>query len=207
MSPEAEANLRESFERVHAGLDGAHRVAILEDGVGFKTLSVPPEDAQFLETRKYTVTDIARAFGVPPSMIGDLERATYSNVEQQSMNFVQHSLRPLLVRFEQEFNRKLFTRGRGFFCEHSLDALLRGDLATRYGAYSTGLAGGFLSVNDVRRYENLNPLGPEGDAHLVGVNMQTLEQASKGRPEPDPKPFGGDDDNEDGNDDGDPGAD
>jgi HK97 family phage portal protein len=185
LSETAAENLRDSFDRIYAGLGNVHRTAILEEGATYKRIGVTPEEAQFLETRKFTVTDVARVFRVPPHMIGDLEHGTFSNIEHESLNFVVHSIRPWLVRFEQEYNRKLFPTGR-YFAEHNIDGLLRGDAASRMTAYSTGIQNGIYSVNDVRRLENMNPIGPEGDEHYIGQNMQTLADALL---PPEPPPF------------------
>jgi hypothetical protein len=128
----------------------------------FNALSMPLADAQYLETRKFQVNDIARIFRIPPHMIGDLERATFSNIEQQSIGFVQHTILPWITRWEQELNRKLFAhstvlKGR-YFVRFNLAGLLRGDLNSRYRAYAIGRQWGWLSANDVRELEDLNPI-------------------------------------------------
>jgi hypothetical protein len=162
-------------------LDNAHRIAILEEGMKVHEIGIPPEDAQFLETRKFQVTDIARIYRIPPHMIGDLEKATFSNIEHQSIDFVVHSLRPWLVRWERRINNQLVAvneRGK-IFAEFLVDGLLRGDIASRYQAYAIGRQNGWLSANDVRAFENLNPI-EGGDVYLVPLNMVpagTSEQA------------------------------
>lgn len=182
LSEEALKRLRESFENMHQGLSRAHRIAILEEGMSYKQIGIPPEDAQFLETRKFQVTEIARIFRVPPHMIGDLERATFSNIEHQSIEFVVHSLRPWLVRWEQAINWKLFTPSerQQFFAEFLVDGLLRGDIRSRYEAYAIGRQWGWLSANDVRELENLNPV-EGGDVYLSPMNMVPATQIGQSK--------------------------
>lgn len=147
--------------------------AVLSGGMKWQQITIPPEDAQFLETRRFQVTEIARIFRVPPHMIGDLERATFSNIEHQGIDFVTYSLRPWLVRWEQELNRKLLTENqtRNHFFEFNVDGLLRGDTKSRYEAYSIGRQWGWLSANDVRRLENMDPV-EGGDIYLIPMNME-----------------------------------
>lgn len=178
LSLEAQKNLQRTWEAAHSGEGNRQRIAVLMEGMKFSAMTIPPEDAQFLETRKFQVNEIARLFRIPPHMIGDLDKATFSNIEHQGLEFVTHTLRPWLVRWEQELNRKMFTqaqRGR-YFAEHSIDGLLRGDIASRYSAYATGRNWGWLSVNDIRKRENLNPI-PEGDGYLQPLNMTDLGAA------------------------------
>lgn len=174
LSPEAAKRLKESWEAAHSGLSYAHRVAVLEEGVEWQSIGIPPEDAQYLETRKFQVNEIARLFRVPPHLIGDLDRATFSNIEQQSIEFVVHCIRPWLVRFEQSAWRDLLTESERetLFCEHLVDGLLRGDIESRYRAYAIGRQWGWLSVDEIRARENMNPL-PEGAGkeYLVPLNM------------------------------------
>lgn len=186
----ARKNLEESWV---GGLDQAHRVRILEEGMTFRALSVPPETAQFLETRKFQVVEVARAFGVPPHLLAELERATFSNIEQQSIEFVRYSLRPWAVRLEKRANRLLATaeRAAGYYTHHNLDALMRGDLKSRYDAYAVGRQWGWLSANDVNALEDRNPI-PDGDVYLVPTNMVPADMLEEfyGAPQ-DPPPGGG----------------
>ena len=168
LTPETAERLRSSWASIHQGLSNAHRVAVLEEGLTWKQLSVSPEDAQFLETRKLQKNEVATMFNIPPHMIGDLEKATFSNIEHQGINFVVHTIRPWLVRWEQEINRKLFPGDA--FAEHTVDGLLRGDIKSRYDAYAVGRQWGWLSVNDVRRLENYNDVDG-GDLYLTPMNM------------------------------------
>ena len=174
LDPKARAKIAEAWEAAHQGVERAGRVAVLGLGASFTATTIPPEDAQFLETRRFQVGEIARIFRVPPHMLADLERATFSNVEHLGLEFVMHSLRPWLVRWEQELNRKLFgTAGTaGLYCEHAVDGLLRGDQASRFNAYAVGRQWGWLSADDVRAFENLPPLADgAGSVYLQPLNM------------------------------------
>jgi HK97 family phage portal protein len=180
--------LREQWQSIYGGTANAHKTAVIPGGGTFNKITIPNNEAQFLESRKFQITDIARWFRVPPHMIGDLERATFSNIEHQSLEFVQHCIRPWLVRWEQELNRKLFppvpvALGQGdeivtgpspFYAEFNVDGLLRGDLKTRSDYYVKARQWGWLSVNDIRRKENLPPVDG-GDVYLSPLNMQPLD--------------------------------
>lgn len=173
--------LKASWAAAHQGLTNSQRVAILEEGMEWQSIGVPPEDSQFLETRKFQVNEISRIFRVPPHMLADLERATFSNIEHQGIEFVVHTLRPWLVRWEQTLLAKLFgVRGRNF-AEFLVDGLLRGDIVSRYNAYAVGRNGGWLSSDDIRDMENMNPLGPEkgGDIYLVPLNMVPADKVGE----------------------------
>ena len=188
LSDEAHKRLRESWETRHQGLSASHRVAILEEGLTIEQLGIPPDAAQFLATRKFQLNEIARLYRIPPHMLADLERATFSNVELQSLDFVIHTLRPWLVRWEQGINTRLLSeRDRvAYFGEFLVEGLLRGDITSRYAAYSTGRQNGWLSANDVRDLENMNPI-PGGDQYLVPLNMVPAGSAGQfGSTEPGP---------------------
>lgn len=164
--------LRDGWNEIHQGPKRAGGVAVLEPGMAYEKIGIPPEDSQFLETRKFQVTEIARWFRVPPHMLADLEKATFSNIEHQGLEYVVHTLRPWLVRIEQEAMRQLLPpeiRGP-YYYEHLVDGFLRGDIANRYKAYSIGRQWGWLSVNDIRRLENMNAIDG-GDEYLVPLNM------------------------------------
>jgi HK97 family phage portal protein len=178
LTQEAYEKLRDSWEDRHKGLSQAHRTAILEEGLEFQEIGLAPEAAQFLETRKFQNTEIARFYRIPPHMLADLERATFSNIEHQSLEFVIHTMRPWLVRWEQELNRTVIAEGeRGeIFVEFLVDGLLRGDIANRYTAYAQGRQNGWLSANDIREKENMNPVAG-GDVLLVPLNMIPASEA------------------------------
>lgn len=172
LSDPARTNLRQSWNEMHRGLNNTHRIAILEEGMKYQQIGIPPEDAQFLETRKFQVTDIARIYRIPPHMIADLEKATFSNIEHQSIEFVVHAIRPWVVRWEQTMNWKLLTpkERKKFRIEFVIEGLLRGDTKSRYEAYAVGRQNGWLSPNDILELENMNPI-PGGDKYLVPLNM------------------------------------
>jgi HK97 family phage portal protein len=164
--------MRASWEDAHRGLNNAHRVAILEEGVEWKQVGLPPEDAQFLQTREFQVQETTRIFRMPPHKVGDLSRATFSNIEEQAIEYVSDTLRPWAVRWDQQANKDLVMpseKGR-IFCEHLMDALLRGKTLERFQAYQLGLQNGVYSANEVREFENRNPV-EGGDVHLQMANM------------------------------------
>jgi HK97 family phage portal protein len=172
LGPEAFENLKTSWAETHQGLENSHRIAILEEGLKYQQVGIPPEDAQFLETRKFQLAEIARIFRIPPHMIADLEKATFSNIEHQSIEYVTHSLRPWLVRWEQRLNQRLLTEAeqKEYYFEFLVDGLLRGDIQSRYQAYAIGKQWGWLSTNDVREIENMNDVDG-GDDYWVPMNM------------------------------------
>ncbi len=165
------------------GLSQAHRIAILEEGMEIHEVGIPPEDAQFLQTRKFQVTEIARIFRVPPHMLADLEKATFSNIEHLGLEFVQHTLRPWLVRWEQAIYRDLLTpkERQSYLAEHLVDALLRGDIKSRNEAYAIGRQNGWWSANDIRKMKNQNPIAG-GDVYLVPLNMVPADQLTMNQP-------------------------
>ncbi len=170
--------LRESWDAAYGGSGNANRVAVIEEGMTFTPISIPNNEAQFLETRKFQVEEICRIYRVPPHMIGDLEHATFSNIEHQSIDFAVHCIRPWLVRIEQSINRALFSekeKGR-YYCQFNLDGLMRGSYKERMEGYAIGRQNGFLSANDIRRLENQNPIPASegGDAYLVNGNMLAI---------------------------------
>lgn len=178
LTEEAQKRLVDSWNVTHQGADKAHRIRVAEEGMKFNSISIPPEESQFLETREFTVPEICRWFRMPPHKVQDLRRATFSNIEQQSLEYVTDALQIWMVRWEQEAWRKLLTeaeRAQGYFVEHVAEGLLRGDIKTRYEAYAQGRQWGWLSVNEIRRLENMNPV-EEGDQYLVPMNMTTPEK-------------------------------
>lgn len=190
LSQEAANRLRDSWNLAHQGLDASHRVAVLEEGVSWQQIGIAPEDSQFLETRRFQTTEICRLFRVPPHMVQDLERATFTNIEHQSLDFVVHTLRPWLVRIEQALLRDLFNgpEDRQYYAEFLVDGLLRGDLSSRYTAYATARNWGWLSANDIREIENLNPV-QDGDVYLQPLNMVPAGTEPE-EPEEDPEDDG-----------------
>lgn len=189
MSKTAIARLRESWDAAHKGLTNSHRVAILEGGVTWKQTSISQKDAEYVLGQKFTIAQIARIYRVPLHMIGELDKATFSNIEHQGIEFTTHTIRPWCVRWEQTSQRDLYARqpgARSHYSEHNLEGLMRGSTVDRYNAYHVSLQDGWQSINEVRERENLNPV-EGGDDLRVPVNMQTLDQALK-PPEPEPAP-------------------
>ncbi len=176
------ANLKKSWAEMHQGLSNAHRIAILEEGLSYKQVSIPPENAQFLESRKFQLNEIARLLHIPPHMLADLDRATFSNIEHQGIEYVTYTLTPWLVRWEQTCTRKLLLpfEKQIFFFEFLVDALLRGDAASRGTFYRELFYLGAMSPNDIREKENMNPIPDEnGDKYFTQLNMVPLELAGK----------------------------
>lgn len=172
--------MQASWEESHKSWGKKKRMAILEEGATFQALSIPPDDAQFLETRKFTVNEIARIFRIPPHMIADLEHATFSNIEHQAIEFVVHSIRPWLVRWEQAISGQLLSPvdQKAYFVEFLVDALLRGDATTRWTAYRTAREIGVLSANEIRAMENMNPI-KDGDMYFVPMNWVPADLAEE----------------------------
>lgn len=172
--------LSESWQAAYGG-ENSGKTAVLEEGVEYQQLSVNQNDAQFLETRKFQIAEIARIFRVPLHMLNELDRATFSNITQQSLEFITYTLTPYLVRLEQGFNKALFTSAERekYFVKFNVDGFLRGDYETRMRGYSQALQSGILSVNEVRSLEDLNsiPVEAGGDYHLVNGNLAKLEDA------------------------------
>ncbi len=170
------ARIRESWNAVYQGSGNAHRVAVLEEGMKFQPIGIPPEQAQFLETRKFQTEEICRIFRVPPHLVANLDKATFSNIEHQSISFVVHTIRPWLVRLEQGMNKALLSKSEKgqYFVGFVVDGLLRGDYASRMQGYAVGIQNGFLSPNDVRALENMNSI-EHGDVYAMNGNMLKLE--------------------------------
>jgi HK97 family phage portal protein len=173
--------VRESWNAVYQGSSNAHRVAVLEEGMKFQAIGIPPEQAQFLETRKFQINEIARIFRVPPHMLADLEKSSFSNIEQQSLEFVKYTLDPWVIRWEMAIQKALFlpSEKKQYFVKFNLDGLLRGDYQSRMSGYATGRQNGWLSSNDIRELENMNPIPTElgGDLYLINGNLTKLQDA------------------------------
>lgn len=173
------ARVRDSWNSVYQGSSNSHKVAVLEEGMKFQAIGIPPEQAQFLETRKFQTEEICRIFRVPPHLVASLDRATFSNIEHQSISFVVHTIRPWLVRVEQSINKALFTEAerKEYFVSFIVEGLLRGDYNSRMQGYATGIQNGFMSPNDVRSLENMNPISEEegGNTYMVNGNMLKLK--------------------------------
>ena len=175
------AKIRESWNQTFSGSQNAGKVAVLEEGMHYTPISISPEQAQFLETRKFQINEIARIFRVPPHMVGDLEKSSFSNIEQQSLEFVKYTLDPWVSRWEQSMVRSLLTpeEKKQYFVKFNLDGLLRGDYQSRMNGYAIGRQNGWMSANDIRSLENLDLIPEEkgGDLYLINGNMTKLEDA------------------------------
>lgn len=175
LSDDARGRLRQDFERLHQGVNNSHRVAILEEGMKWDALGVPPDDAQFLQTRQFQLQEIARWFNIP---VGKLrgQGASYASMEAENLVFLTETLRPWLIRIEQEIYAKLLNSiERRIYCaEHRIDDLLRADQSARYNAYAIGRNWGWLSVNEIRAKEGLDPIAG-GDEYLQPLNMQPIQ--------------------------------
>jgi len=175
------SKVRESWNDLFKGSGNANKVAVLEEGMTYKQIGIPPNEAQFLETRKYQTEEICRIYRVPPHLVADLDKATFSNIEHQSISFVVHTIRPWLVRLEQAMNKALLypAERQRYFIEFNVDGLLRGDYESRMRGYATARQNGWMSANDIRRLENMNLIPKEegGDLYLINGNMTKLEDA------------------------------
>lgn len=185
---EAAERLRESWERMHRGPDRAHRTAVLPNGVKAHELSGSNESAQMLESRQFGVIEVCRIFRCAPHMIQDLTRSSFNNIEVQSVEHVQYCLLPHLKRWEAAISRDLIVDDETYFAEHNVAGLLRGDNASRAAYFVSAIQNGWMSINEVRELENLNPLGAEGDKHFIQLNMTTLDKAGEAAPAPAAEP-------------------
>lgn len=177
------AFLREQFEERYSGLANSHRPIVLYNGLKIDRIPMPLEDVQFLEQYKLNQTQICGLYRVPPHLIGNLDRATFSNIEHQGIEYVVFSMLPLISRFEQTINWKLFTpkeREQGYYVKFNVDALLRGDTKARAEALSIKRQNGIINANEWRELDDENPIpGVAGEAYLVNGNMIATETAAK----------------------------
>lgn len=175
------SRVRDSWQATFGGSRNSNKIAVLEEGMKYTPISISPEQAQFLETRKFQLNEIARIFRVPPHMVGDLEKSSFSNIEQQSLEFVKYTLAPWVSRFEQAIHKTLLTSSekQRFFVRFNVEGLLRGDYQSRMNGYAVARQNGWMSANDIRELENLDRI-PEtdgGDLYLVNGNMLPLDKA------------------------------
>ena len=173
--------VRDSWMSQFGGSANSNKIAVLEEGLKYTPISISPEQAQFLETRKFQINEIARIFRLPPHMVGDLEKSSFSNIEQQSLEFVKYTLEPWLVRWEQSIQRTLFSADekKRYFVRFNVEGLLRGDYASRMNGYAVGRQNGWMSANDIRELENLDRIPAEegDDLYLINGNMTKLKDA------------------------------
>jgi hypothetical protein len=179
-------DLKEAIRAEHGGVTSWFKDVILTDGIEYKPFSLAPQAAQLLETRKFTRSEIASIYRVPPHMIGDLEKATFSNIEQQSTDFAMFCILPWVTRWEQEINKKLLSGSQ--YCKFNLNTLMRGDMQARFASYQIGRQWGWLSANDIRHLEDMDPIdGIAGEAYLVPLNFQLASDLDKPKEQPAPK--------------------
>lgn len=175
------SKVRESWNSVYRGVSNAHKIAVLEEGMKYQQIGIPPEEAQFLETRKFQINEIARLYRIPPHMVGDLDKSSFSNIEQQSLEFVKYTLDPWVIRWEQSLQRSLLLPGEKgkYFIKLNVDGLLRGDYQSRMNGYALGRQNGWFSANDIREMENMNPIPDEegGNLYLINGAMTKLADA------------------------------
>ena len=175
------AKVRESWHSVYGGSKNAGKVAVLEEGMKYQQIGIPPEEAQFLETRKFQIDEIARLYRIPPHMVGDLDKSSFSNIEQQSLEFVKYTLDPWVIRWEQSIQRALLLpqEKKEYFVKMNVDGLLRGDYESRMKGYSIGIQNGFMCPNDIRRLESMDliPVEEGGEFFLTNGNLCRLKDA------------------------------
>lgn len=171
--------ISQHWSDVYGGANNAHKVAVLEEGMKYTAISLPPEDSQFLSTREFGVNEICRIFRVPPHMVQDLSHSTFSNIEHQSIDFVVHTLTPWLVRFEQSITKDLLLPDEQdkYYAKFNVDGLLRGDYQSRMQGYATGISNGFLCPNDIRTLEQMDRIPAEkgGDSYYLNGGYVRLE--------------------------------
>lgn len=191
LNKEAKDEIRKQWQENNSGYDNAGKVAVLDLGLEYKEInSIKFADQQFLESTKFTLEEIARVFQVPLHMINSLDRATFNNIEQQSLDFYMNTILPLLLQIEEEFNYKLFSnvqREKGYYIKFNMEGALRGDTTTRSSYYEKMLNLGVYSINEVRNFENMNSIGEKGDNYRVDLNHVSIDiaddyQLSKSNP-------------------------
>lgn len=183
LSDEAFARLKSDFESQHQGLANAHKPLILEMGLKWQQISLSAEDAQFLETRKFQLEEICRIYRVPLHMVQNTDRATFNNIENLGIGFINYSLVPYLTRIEQRINAGLVKPSKQgqFYAKFNTGALLRGDMKSRFESYATGINWGIYSPNECRELEELNPR-EGGDVYLTPLNMTTKPESTEKQP-------------------------
>ena len=171
--------IRQSWQNTFGGSGNSNKIAVLEEGLKYTPIAISPEQAQFLETRKFQINEIARIFRIPPHMLADLEKSSFSNIEQQSLEFVKYTLDPWVLRWEQAMNRSLLLESekRDVFTKFNVDGLLRGDYASRMQGYATAINNGWMSANEIRQLENMDkiPASLGGDFFMVNGALVRFE--------------------------------
>jgi HK97 family phage portal protein len=178
LSDTAFNRLKGSFKEKYHGSKNSHETVVLEEGAKYTRLNLSNEDAQFLDAKRFTVLEVARIFRIPPHLLGELSRATHSNVEQENLNYLTYTLQPWIIRIEQELNKKLFTEAEqdNHFVKFNMSAFLRSDQKSRGEFYQLMAMNGFYTINEVRELEDKSPI-VNGNYHFVPVNLQPVERA------------------------------
>jgi len=177
LSEQAIDRLRNSFNSNYGTLSGSNQTAVLEEGLKYKSISVTPDQAQFLASRQFSVEEVARIFGIPPHLLRDLSKSSFNNIEMQSQEFVSYSLMPYITKIELEMSLKLFRKnviGREYI-KFNVNGLLRGNVKDRADYYKTAITNGWMSVNEVRQKEDLNRI-EDGDNNYLPLNMTTINK-------------------------------
>jgi HK97 family phage portal protein len=182
LNSDAKTKLRQEWQKLNSGLDNAHKIAILDGGMEYQSLSMPLADAQFIETMKFGILEVAKVYKIPAHKLNQLDRATFSNIEQQSLDYVKNTLQPIITQWEQEINYKLFTplEQRRYYARFNLNSELRGDAASRAAFYKAMFETGAFSPNMILALEEQDSIGPEGDKHYVPANFVAVDAAAKG---------------------------
>ncbi|WP_245835693.1 phage portal protein [Virgibacillus ndiopensis] len=178
LNPDAKKVVRDEWEKANTGIDNAQRIAILDAGLEFQSITMPLKDAQFIETMKFDKSEIATMFDIPPHMVGELDRATHSNIEHENISFIQNTLSPNLKQYEEEFGYKSLSDSeqRRYYLKFNLESLLRADKKTQAEFYKTMLDVGAYSINEVRELEERNAI-EGGDKHRVDLNHVSIDIA------------------------------
>lgn len=177
LQDEAKTRAREEWQKLNSGLSNAHRIAILDAGLEYENVGMPLADAQFIETQKFGISEIAKIYKIPPHKLGLLERATFSNIEHQSLEYVKNTLQPRITNWEQEIDYKLFTKKehKKYYSKFNLASELRGDSKSRAEYYKEMIGIGVYSINDIRLLEEKNSIGEKGEKHYFSLNYTTLD--------------------------------
>jgi HK97 family phage portal protein len=180
LKPVAVNNIRQSWLQQHAGIDNAHSVAVLEEGMQVRPIGVNNKDSQFIEARRYQISEIARLFRIPPHMLYDLEKSSFNNIEQQSIEFVKYTIRPHIRKIEQRIRKDLIIEKGKFFARADLDDLLRGEIEPRYTAYGSAIQNGWMTRNEAREKEDMNPIaGLDDPLHQVNMTADAEDQKTQ----------------------------
>lgn len=181
LQPEAKDRTREEWQKLNTGLNNAHKVAILDGGLDYQSLGMPLKDAEFIETQKFGIGEIAKIYKIPPHKLGQLDRATFSNIEHQSIEYVKNTLQPIITNWEQEIDYKLFTskERKQYYSKFNVESELRGDSQSRAQYYKDMVSISAITFNEVREKENQNGYGEIGDRPIIPLNMTWLDQLSE----------------------------